>query len=47
MIPDKPVFLKNRNLREFKAYQNRTPSKEEIEYSQKAEKYFESNQPED
>jgi hypothetical protein len=47
MIPKRPVVLRGENLREFERYQKRTPTQEEIEYSERAEQTYLSNPPEE
>lgn len=47
MIPDIPIVLKGKNLEEFEEYQNRTPTKEDIEYCEEADDLYRSNLPED
>ncbi len=45
MIPDKPIILKGRDLEKFEEYRKRTPSQEELDYAEKAKKYYNSNLP--
>lgn len=45
MIPDRPLVLRGKALREFEKYENRTPTQEEINYVKSAQELYESSKP--
>lgn len=47
MIPDRPVILKGKALKEFEEYENRKVTKEEIEFMKECVEFYLSHLPEE
>jgi len=45
MIPNKPIVLKGKGLKEFEKYQRRTPTQKELDFVKKADKIYRSQHP--